>query len=480
MNLKASSLLFIIILAISIKSFSQKKKIEIGPNTIGINENLNITITVENEGLQNYSDFPEIEGFIKRGRSSSSSTNYINGKMSSTQSIIQSYIPKNTGNIIVPPFSMKINNQTIKSKGGEINVIDKKYTQKNDPFNRLFDPFDNFFKRNENNEFIDIKADAFLSLNTNKNEVYIGEGVTTTLSLFVSEKNQADMRFFDLGKQLTEIVKKIKPRNCWEENYNIESINGISIELNKKRYTEYKIFEATYFPFTTGKILFPKLSLDLIQYQIAKNPSFFGQNKKEKIKKFTSNSKEVNVIDLPPHPLKENVVVGNFQVKEKIEAINLATEKSFNYEFEILGNGNINAIREPEVNVEAFDFYPPNILQKINRKNKIISGSKKFQYHVIPNEPGIYNFSDIQWVFFNPIEKKYDTLKSKIIVDVTGISTKNKNIESNDYDDFYKKIELEENNIIRKKKKDHYLLFLNFTLLSLILIITALIIKKYK
>ena len=53
-------------------------------------------------------------------------------------------------------------------------------------------------------------------------------------------------------------------------------------------------------------------------------------------------------------------------------------------------------------------------------------------------------------------------------------------IESNDYDDFYKKIELEENNIIRKKKKDHYLLFLNFTLLSLILIITALIIKKYK
>ena len=125
-------------------------KIEIGPNTIGINENLNITITVENEGLQNYSDFPEIEGFMKRGRSSSSSTNYINGKMSSTQSIIQSYIPKNTGNIIVPPFSMKINNQTIKSKGGEINVIDKKYTQKNDPFNRLFDPFDNFFKRNEN------------------------------------------------------------------------------------------------------------------------------------------------------------------------------------------------------------------------------------------------------------------------------------------------------------------------------------------
>ena len=253
MKLQTHNLFFIIMFTINISLFSQNARIEIGPNQIGINETLNITIIIENETLKNYSDFPKIDGFAKTGVSSSSSTNYINGKMTTSQSIIQSYIAQKTGVIIIPPFSMKINNQKIESKEKKIKILNKTKKQSPDPFDKFFNPFDNFFDRNQNNEFIDIEADAFLNLNTNKSEVFVGEGFTTTLSLFVSENNQAEMRFFDLAKQLTEIVKKIKPANCWEENYNIESINSITTTIKGKRYNQYKIFEATYFPFNTGK-----------------------------------------------------------------------------------------------------------------------------------------------------------------------------------------------------------------------------------
>ena len=75
-------------ITINISLFSQNKSIEIGPNQIGINENLNITITIENEPLKNYSDFPKIEGLTKSGVSSSSSTNYINGKILITKNSI--------------------------------------------------------------------------------------------------------------------------------------------------------------------------------------------------------------------------------------------------------------------------------------------------------------------------------------------------------------------------------------------------------
>ena len=82
------------------------------------------------------------------------------------------------------------------------------------PFNNFFDPFsdpfDDFFDRN-NEEFYEVEADAFLNLSTDKKSVYVGEGFNTTLSFFVSESNVADMRFYELGKQLTEIIKKIKP-----------------------------------------------------------------------------------------------------------------------------------------------------------------------------------------------------------------------------------------------------------------------------
>ena len=96
------------------------------------------------------------------------------------------------------------------------------------PFNNFFDPFDdpfdNFFDRN-NDDFYEVEADAFLSLTTDKKSVYVGEGFNTTLAFYVSESNVADMRFYELGRQLTEILKKIKPGNCWEENFNIENIN---------------------------------------------------------------------------------------------------------------------------------------------------------------------------------------------------------------------------------------------------------------
>ena len=479
MNYKILKISLLFFLLISSKGIGQKVRIEIKPNKIGINESLSITIIIENESLKNYSNFPDIAGFNKAGRTSSSSSNYINGKMTSSQSIIQNYKPNKIGIVKIPSFSMQINNQTVVSKEKDIEIVEQTTNQKNDPFNNFFDPFDSFFNRNRNIEFIDIEADAFLSLNTDKKKVFVGEGFNTTLSLFVSENNRADMRFFDLGKQLTEIIKKIKPENCWEENYNIENINSTLVSINNKRYNEYKIFEATYFPLNKGSIIFPELDLDLIQYQIAKNPTFFGQNKKEKIKKFISKPISVSVVDLPDHPLKESVVVGKFQLKETIDSINLTTEKSFDYDFEIIGNGNINAISEPKINIENFDFYPPNILQNINRNNKKIYGSKKFKYYVIPKEPGKYDFSSINWIYFDPYEKKYDTLKSQIILNVSGSSTKDKEIESNEYDSYYKNKIFEEDNTLKSKKNDHYQLFLNFTVIILLVIITILIIKKY-
>ena len=184
MNYNIVKIILILISLISHKGISQKAKILIEPNKIGINESLSITIIIENESLKNYSNFPDINGFTKAGRTSSSSSNYINGKMTSSQSIIQNYKPNKIGIVKIPSFSMQINNQPVISKEKDIEIIDQTTNQKNDPFNNFFDPFDNFFNRNRNVEFIDIEADAFLSLNTDKKKVFVGEGFNTTLSLF--------------------------------------------------------------------------------------------------------------------------------------------------------------------------------------------------------------------------------------------------------------------------------------------------------
>ena len=291
MKLAYSFYFIILIFQVPYLTFSQNVKIDISPEKISIGNTLKITITVNNEQIKNYGPFPEIKGFRKSGISSSSSTNFINGKMSSSQSIIQNYISTEIGTFEIQSFTINVNGRNINVKGKFIEVDNSYDDPKQSPFNNFFDPFsdpfDNFFDRN-NEEFYEVEADAFLNLSTDKESVYVGEGFNTTLSFFVSENNVADMRFFELGKQLTEIIKKIKPANCWEENFNIENINSIPVVLNNKRYNQYKIFEATYYPLNNEKINFPILELELIKYKISKRPSFFGRNKIEDFEKFYS------------------------------------------------------------------------------------------------------------------------------------------------------------------------------------------------
>lgn len=463
-------------------SFSQEASVSISPQKLAIGNNLKITLTIENSQIKNYGQFPEIPGFRKAGISSSSSTNFINGKMSSSQSIVQNYIAVKIGVFEIPGFSIQINEETINVNGRQVEVDNSYNKPKKSPFNNFFDPFDdpfdNFFDRN-NEEFYEVEADAFLNLSTNKKSVYVGEAFNTVLSFFVSESNVADMRFYELGKQLTEIIKKIKPANCWEENFNIENINSIPVTINNKRYNQYKIFEATYYPLNNNPIRFPKLELELIKYKISKRPSFFGRNKIEDFETFYSKPLNINVKDLPDHPLKEIISVGNFKLRENINTKNLNTGEDLNYEFEILGEGNISAINEPTINLKGIDFYPPNSQQNISREKSKVYGSKKFSFYGTPSEPGSYNFSkNISWIFFDPNRSRYDTLKSDIKINVKGKKLiKNTSIAQDD-DPYLNLIKDEKNTLVSNKKQGINSIILNIITLTLLIVFSFFVFRN--
>lgn len=461
-------------------SIAQDISIELGPDEIGQNQAWTITITIKNERLKSYGDFPDIEGFQKRGTSSSSSTQIINGQISSTQSITMNYAPTGQGTFTLPPFQIEVNDVTVGSKGKQIKVgAAVQQQQRRDPFSSLFDhnPFD---REDKPAEFIDIEEDAFFALTTNKNEVYVGEGVTTTLSFYVSDNNRAPLQFHELGKQLSEILKEVRPESCWEENFNIENINGESVTINGKRYTQYKVYQGVFYPLNTEDIIFPKVGLEMIKYKVAKNPSFFGRNRQEGFKTFYSKPKTVKVNELPPHPLRDQVAVGDYLLDERVSSNELETGKSFSYEFNIYGEGNISSIAEPTVDGgENFDFYDPNVTQNINRRNGRVTGSKSFSYFGIPKEPGEYELQDyFEWVYFNPRLDRYDTLKSKKRVNVTGESKKNEAILSNDVGSFYDRIAIENNTLVSTTRFEWIKVFANILIFGMLAASIYFIFKK--
>ncbi len=458
---------------------AQQASIELGPNQIGSNEQFTITLKIQDERLRQYENFPEVPGFQQAGTSTSSSTNIVNGQISSSQSVTQTYLPSREGTFRLSPFTMTVNDQSVSSPGATITVGPP--TQRNARNSNPFadDPFEDFFGRSEPQEFVDVKESAFLSLTTTKDEVFLGEGFTTTLAFYVAEENQAPLQFYDLGKQLTDILKEVKPSNAWEENFNIENINGAPVTINGKNYTQYKIYQATFYPLNLESIQFPSVPLKMIKYRVAKNPSFFGRRRQEDFKTFATQPKKVRVKALPPHPMKDAVAVGNYQLEETISNWEVNTGSSFNYNFKVVGEGNISAIEKPTVKPsEHFEVYPPSIEQNINRRNGKVRGSKAFSYYVVPNEPGSYPLSDlVSWVYFNPTTEQYDTLTSDITVEVAGKSRQNEMISAQDVGSFYDKVASIDNTLVQRGSANTWQLIANVLILSM-LVLTAIVVFR--
>ncbi len=464
---------------LSATAFAQDISIRLGSNQIGQNQTYSISIVAKNGNIKSYDKFPDIEGFRKMGTSSSSQTNIVNGRVSSTHSIIMNYSAASQGSFTLPPFEINANGFLLKSPGATI-TVKKPIQQQHNNYN---DPFADFFgrKRSATTEFVDIKEDAFFALSTDKKSVYVGEGFTATLAFYVAEANRAPLQFYDLGRQLGDILKLIKPASCWEENFSIEQINGQRVFINGKNYTQYKVYQGAFYPLNNEPIIFSSVGLDMIKYKVAKNPSFFGQNRQESLKKFKTKTVTVKVKELPPHPYKDKVAVGNFKLREKINKTTLNTGQSFNYDFNVYGEGNVAGITAPTIKAsENLELYPPNTSQQINRSGNRVTGTKAFNYYGIPKEPGNYNLGDyFEWIYFNLRKDNYDTLKANVVLTVTGESRKNESIISNDLGSFYDLIEVESNEFMYQNDWPILRIAMNVFIL-LIIFISAFFIYKSK
>lgn len=440
-------LLFFAIFVPVLQAHSQKIEIKLGADEIRINEPWTITLSAFNTELKSYDAFPDIEGFRKGAPATRSSTSYINGAVSSVQSVIMTYLPRREGVVKVPSFNMKVNNQFFRVKGKQVTVKPPSAVAQR-PGGAIPRRLDDFFG-SEEPEYVDIKEDAFLALTTDKKEVYVGQGVNATLAFYMAENNRAPLQFYNISKQLADILKKIKPANCWEENFDIENIEGVRVTMNGKDYVQWKIYQAVFFPLNTQTISFPSVGLEMLKPKVARNPSFFSPNTQEGYKVFYSKPVTVTVKDLPPHPLSSRVAVGEFRLDERISGTDLTTGQSSAYQFNILGEGNIAYLEKPEVkDATSFEIYEPSVTQEISRKNSRVSGKKNFSYFIIPKEPGSFSLAPVfQWVYFSPQRERYDTLRSSLTVSVTGKSRKNEEIDAHDPGSFYEKIAATDNEL---------------------------------
>lgn len=399
---------------------AQKIQLTIPKSIIALNEPLEVILTLENLSSSSEIQFPELTGFKKRNQMRFERKEFAGGIEKTIQTIQQNYLANAEGLIEIPHLKVWVDKQPIEHTATKILVLPfdekKQYSSEN--------IFEQLVYSEEDKNFIEVQEDAFLGLFANKEEIFVGEGVTIVLAFYVATTNQAYMDFVEVSKQLTEISKQLKPAHCWEEVFDIQQIKEDSSKnyFNNKQYKRYKLFQATYYPLNAQAIDFPSISLKMIKYKVRSKGVENEQDKKPDFKTFYTNPKKIKVKPLPPHVLSSQVPVGVLYLQEEYPQKVLQTGEKFSYKIIISGEANFNTLPSPEyIPNQYLDFFSPQSQLFSQYAESGIFHTKVFTYNILPKKAGTYYLQNhFQFVYYNVLTQKYDTLKPRATIKVVG------------------------------------------------------------
>lgn len=136
---------------------------------------------------------------------------------------------------------------------------------------------------------------------------------------------------------------------------------------------------------------------------------------------------KISVRPLPPLPPPQNFsgLVGRFDLKAEMESADLKVGDSATLTITIQGEGNIMDAQPPELELpSAFKNYADNPEESINLDRLGTKGKKVFRTALVPVDPGTYTLPPIDVVYFDVEEEAYRTLHAQVpAINVTAATT---------------------------------------------------------
>jgi uncharacterized membrane protein len=128
----------------------------------------------------------------------------------------------------------------------------------------------------------------------------------------------------------------------------------------------------------------------------------------------TSDPVYLNVKDLPAAPAGFYGGVGQLKFSAGIDKTAAKTNEAITLQLTVSGSGNLRLIEAPKVDFpKDFEVYDPKTDEKIRPTGNGLTGTKTFEYLVIPRYAGEYTIPPIQFSSFDPSTGKYKTESSQ-------------------------------------------------------------------
>lgn len=422
-------------------------RISLGKATFPVNEYYTISFSLAGAPLERHSAFPDLEGFKKSGKSSTTTTRIVNGLSSSELTITQRYAAYDEGEFEVRPFSMTVNGVVVRSGGATLTVGPQQAAAAAPapgaaPVAPGIGLLDQLFGKPKTQEYVEPRDNAFLALVPDKTIIFTGEGVHIGLYFYLTPADQGLLAFHDFAGQLPGILRQLRQPAAWEEPFDEQEIYPETVVAGGKTYLRYRLYEAEFYPLNAQPLVFPEVSLQMIKYRVAKKPEAGLDNRLAGYKTYRTTARTIAVRVLPAHPLRDQVPVGTYQLRETIDRTSFRTGQAFTYSFVVEGEGNLATINAPQPAARpGLEVYGPDVEQEITRQGGRVGGLKRFRYRLVPTKPSPVPLDSLfSLVVFNPATARYDTLRAEIAPQVSGAAQAGAAFHARPDDLFYEQV----------------------------------------
>ncbi|MES2837252.1 MAG: BatD family protein [Bacteroidota bacterium] len=380
----------------SFTASASKTKAEVGDQI-----QISFTLNTSGSGFKapNLNDFAVVSG-----PNQSTSMQFINGSMSQTISLSYIIIPQKEGKFTIGSAFINAGGKVLQTKPFAIEVAkgSGKNTQQNS----------NQGAANSNAQVADMDNNLFLKASVNKNKVYLGEQVIVTYKVYTRVdivENGLDKAPVFNGFWSEDIMSPNQQAELYPE-----IVDGVKFQVAEIKKT-------ILIPQRTGTLQVESMDLNCVarvRRQARSNDifeQFFGGGHQDVRVTIKSKPIKIEVMPLPEagKPIDFNGAVGEFSIASKINKNKFKTNDGANLIYTISGKGNLKLIEDIKPNFPSeVESYDPKISDKINASAGGLSGSRTYDYLIIPRVAGKYEIPEQTFSYFDPSKKTYVTLRA--------------------------------------------------------------------
>jgi hypothetical protein len=367
--------------------------------TVGQGEQFTYILTLEGQfagGGKNL-QLPDLSKFhIMAGPSTSTSMQIINGSVSSSVNYTYVLQPKEMGTFTIGAASIEAGGATLKSSPVTIQVVKAAPRANRQQSNA--DPT------------AGLSEDLFLRAVVDRNHVMQGDQVNLVFKLYtrVSVVNYAVSKNPAMTGFWSEDVEQ--PKNISLSN---ETVNGKNFRVGILR-------RVALFATQSGTLEVGPMEVQTtvqLQNPRSNDPfeSFFRDPFGRNVSYAATSEPVKIVVDPLPGgaPADFKGAIGQFAMSTNVDRKTTRTNEPVSLKVTVSGTGNIKLLEAPALELPTdFEQYTPKVAESINRSQGRISGSKTFEYLMIPRYPGLKVIKPVTMSYFDLKKREYVHLRS--------------------------------------------------------------------